>query len=97
MISMAHRDIAEIVRYTTDELAEPAEAAKQVDRLESAIASLTEMLLRSSPVVDQRLAAMGIRKLLIGNCLVFCTVSECAKTVTILRVLHSRRYWADLP
>lgn len=94
--SAAHRDLAEIVQYIAEELAEPIAAAKQVDRLENAIASLAVMPPRVSPVADERLAAMGVRKLLVDNYLVFRVVSECAAVVTVLRILHARRNWTDL-
>ncbi|HAI88012.1 MAG TPA: type II toxin-antitoxin system RelE/ParE family toxin [Firmicutes bacterium] len=96
MTSSAHRDLAEIVQYIAGELAEPITAAKQVDRLESAIASLAVMPSRTSPVADERLRAMGVRKLLVDNYLVFYVVSECAAAVTVLRILHARRDWEDL-
>ena len=96
MTSAAHRDLAEIVQYIAEELAEPITTAKQVERLESAIAGLAVMPSRVSPVADELLAAMGLRKLLVDNYLVFYVVSECAAAVTVLRILHARRNWTDL-
>ena len=61
MTSAAHRDLAEIVQYIAEELAEPITATKQVDRLENAIASLAVMPSRVSPVADELLAAMGLK------------------------------------
>ena len=83
-------------RCISQRTAEPLTAAKQVDRLESAIASLAMMPSRVWPVADERLAAMGVRKLLVDNYLVFYVVSECAAVVTVLRILHARTDWTDL-
>ncbi|RAV15535.1 type II toxin-antitoxin system RelE/ParE family toxin [Paenibacillus contaminans] len=52
--------------------------------------------IRSSLVRDERLARQGIRGLLVDSYIVFYTVSEKEKTVTIIRILYGKRNWNSL-
>ena len=45
---------------------------------------------------DERLSLNGIRRLLVDNYIIFFTINEFDKVVTIVRILYSRRDWIDL-
>lgn len=89
----AENDLYEIGRYISTELLEPETAQRVISRIADAITNLENMPYRNVLVNDTRLAQMGIRHLLVDNYLVFYTVAEEIKTVTIIRVLYNRRDW----
>lgn len=92
----AENDLFEIGSYIAKELLEPDIAKKVVGKIGDTILSLEEMHLRNSFIADERLALQGIRKILIDNYIVFYIVTEEHKTVTIIRILYSRRDWINL-
>jgi len=92
----AEDDLYEIGRYISKELLEPETARKVIARIADTISTLENMPLRNVLVDDERLAKIGIRKILVDNYIVFYIVVEENKTVTIIRVLYSRRNWQYL-
>jgi toxin ParE1/3/4 len=54
------------------------------------------MPLRNALVADERLSYKEIRKIIVDNYIVLYVVSEESKTVTIIRILYSRRHWLNL-
>ena len=92
----AEKDLHEIGNYIANELLQPNVALKAVGRIAEAIFSLEKMPLRNALVMDERLALQGIRKTIIDNYIVFYSVSEKEKKVTVIRILYSRRDWISL-
>jgi addiction module RelE/StbE family toxin len=92
----AEKDLYEIGVYISKELLEPETAKKVVSRIAKGISTLEEMPLRNALVADERLAYKGIRKIIVNNYIVFYIVTEENKTVTIIRILYSRRDWLNL-
>ena len=92
----AERDLHEVGTYIANELLEPEIAIKTIDKISDYILKLEEMPYRNAIVKDKKLALHGIRKIFIDNYIVFYIISEETKTVTIIRVLHSKRNWIDL-
>jgi addiction module RelE/StbE family toxin len=92
----AERDLFEIEYYISEELKEPDIAKKVIERISKVIFDLEEMPHRYSLVSDKRLATQGIRKLIVENYIVFYYISEECTTVTIIRILYSRRHWVNL-
>lgn len=92
----AENDLYEIGSYIAKELLEPDIAKKVVDKVGNAILSLEEIPMRNAVVADERLALQGIRKFIVDNYIVFYIVTEEHKTVTIVRILYSRRDWINL-
>ena len=68
-------------------------ALGMMDAIEEALADLADMPYKHSLVVDERLAAMGYRKLHIKNYIAFYTIDEEAAAVNVERVLYARRDW----
>lgn len=91
----ASDDLYEIARYIAEDLHEPQTARALVKRIQKAVYELTELPMRHAVVVDERLAALGIRKMLVESYLVFYTVTEGTQSVMVLRILHSRREWVN--
>lgn len=92
----AEEDLYEIGTYISKELLEPETAKKVISKIAKGINSLEDMPLRNSLVADEKLAYKGIRKIMMDNFIVFYIVTEESKTVTIIRILYSRRDWLNL-
>lgn len=92
----AERDLYEIGAYISKELLEPETAKKVISEIAKGINYLEDMALRNALVADDRLAYKGIRKIMVDNYIVFYIVTEESKTVTIIRILYSRRDWMNL-
>ncbi|NMM65082.1 type II toxin-antitoxin system RelE/ParE family toxin [Clostridium sp. P21] len=92
----AEEDLYEIGVYISKELLEPETAKKVISKIAKEINSLADMPLRNALVVDERLAYNGIRKIIVNNYIIFYVVNDESKTVTIIRVLYSRRDWLNL-
>lgn len=54
------------------------------------------MLYRYALVVDERLTALGIRKLIVENYIVFYVISKKDESVTVIRILYGKRDWEYL-
>lgn len=92
----AEKDLYEIGAYISKELLEPETAKKVISKIAKGINSLEDMPLRNALVADERLAYKGIRKIMMDSYIVFYIVTEENKTVTIIRILYSRRDWLNL-
>jgi addiction module RelE/StbE family toxin len=96
MTQPAMDDLQGTARYISKELREPAAAQKLVTKIRDAVMSLSEMPTRHALVTDERLAVLGIRKLLVENYIVFYVISEKDMVVTVVRILYGRRDWEQL-
>mgnify|MGYP005842077699 CR=1 FL=1 len=92
----AEKDLYEIGAYISKELLEPETAKNVVSKIAKGIKFLADMPLRNKLVDDDRLASKGIRKIMLDNYIVFYLATEESKTVTIIRILYSRRDWKNL-
>lgn len=92
----AERDLYEIMAYVSKELLEPNTAKKIISKIAEAIGSLEEFPLRNGLVADERLSHKGIRKIMVDNYIIFYIVTEERKTVTVVRILYSKRNWMGL-
>ncbi|MGE5543540.1 MAG: type II toxin-antitoxin system RelE/ParE family toxin [Bacillota bacterium] len=96
MTQPAANDLQGISTYIANELREPAIAKKLVGKIKEAVMSLVDLSTRHALVVDERLAAQGIRKFMVDNYIVFYVLSEKDATVTVVRILYGRRDWISL-
>lgn len=92
----AENDLRDIVRYIAAQLSAPLTALKMMDLIEESIMGLAIMPQKCSPVIDERLALMGYRKLPVKNYVVLFTIDEKAKVVDIERILYARRDWRQI-
>ena len=90
------RDLLDVLRYIAVELQEPATALRMVDTIDKIIESLSHMPHRCPLVDDERLAALGFRKLHIKNYIAFFTIDDESQAVYIERILYARRDWLHI-
>ena len=67
----AENDLRDIVRYISVSLSEPMAALKTMDSIEEAMQNLRNMPQKYPLVIDDRLAALGYRKLIVKNYMSF--------------------------
>ncbi|GAB1477452.1 type II toxin-antitoxin system RelE/ParE family toxin [Bacillota bacterium] len=92
----AEKDLRDIVGYIYAQLDAPVTALKMMDIIESAVRNLEDMPEKYPAVKDERLAAMGYRKLLVRNYIVFFTIDKSNKVVDVERILYVRRDWLGI-
>lgn len=92
----AENDLYNAALYISENLKNNAAAILFLDVAAEKISSLTDFPERNALVRDSFLAANGIRMQLINKYLAFYVIREETKSVTILRILHSRRNWISI-
>ena len=92
----AIEDLQNAVSYIANDLKNQVAAKKFIDESDRIIRSLSEMPERYPVVNDTMLAAQGIRIAQINNYLAFYVIRENTKSVSVLRILHSRRDWMNI-
>jgi toxin ParE1/3/4 len=93
---LAEVDLRNIADYIANELLDPSTARKMIAKIAEAVFQLEQMPFRNGLVRDERLAASGIRHILVDSYIVFYVVSEKEETVTIIRILYGKRQWSSL-
>ena len=89
----AQNEMYDIYRYISEELHDPAAAARRVSVIDENIQSLKENPARFPLVRDNYLASKGFRMIVVKNHLVFFIIREKEKTVSVMRILYGRRDW----
>lgn len=89
----AENDLWDIVRYISAQLSAPITAMEMLEIIEQALNGLAEMPHRAPAVADERLAAIGYRKLNVKNYIIFFSIDEKEKVIDVERILYSRRNW----
>ncbi|MCL1930818.1 MAG: type II toxin-antitoxin system RelE/ParE family toxin [Treponema sp.] len=93
---IAEEDILNTIIYIADVLKAPTAANNLLDEIEK-----HEEILENTPniyplVPDEYLAQNGLRFALIKNYLMFYTINEDEKVVTVIRFLYGRRDWKNI-
>ena len=93
---IAEEDILSKVKYISNILKNPVAANNLLDEIER-----YEEILENTPnifsyVSDNNLAKKGLKFIVIKNFLMFYTVNENDKSVTVIRFLYGRRDWKNL-
>ena len=94
--SLAKEDLISAITYISDVLKAPVSAEKLLDDIESESAVLAENPYLFPLSHGKHIAHRGIRHVMVKNYMLFYTVKEDAKTVTIIRMLYARRDWIQL-
>lgn len=89
-------DIQSAVLYISATLCNEQAAIKLLDDIDKRVSALSETPYINPLVKDSFLAANGIRFQMIGNYMAFYVIHEEEKTVSVIRVQHSRRDWISL-
>ncbi len=92
----AEDDLREIIGYIAARFGAPQTALDMLKAVEQALSDLADTPKKHQLVGDERLAAMGYRKLTVKNYCIFYTVDEKNKVIDAERVLYTRRDWAAL-
>jgi len=93
---IAEEEILNTVKYIADSLKAPTAANNLLDEIER-----HQEILENTPniypfVPDEYLAQKGLRFTMIMNYMMFYTVNEDEKLVTVIRFLYGRRDWITI-
>lgn len=92
----AQADLHNAALYIANTLNNKAAAMRLLDTAEDEISSLADFPERNPLVRDALLAANGIRVQAIKKYLAFYVVRNETNSVTVLRIIHSRRDWVSI-
>lgn len=95
-LPVALRDMAEIVRYISQELQNPAAAEALAEELISAAEAAREFPYAASLYFPVRPLRHEYRKLLVRKYLIFYWVNEQEKKITVARAIYARRDYGDM-
>lgn len=87
----AQRDLREIFKYIAIDLQSLQNATGQLDRLETAIASLDQMPERYRIYDNAKWRERNLRIMPVDNYLVFYIPDHNSETVTVLRIMYGGR------
>jgi len=93
---IAEEDILNTVKYIADVLKAPTAANNLLDEIER-----HEKILENTPYIypfvpDEYLAQKGLKFTMIKNYIMFYTINEEQKIVTVIRFLYGRRDWINI-
>lgn len=89
-------DLREIYSYIAFTLMVPETAQKQVNRIRKEVRSLDFMPFRYSLVDWEPWKSMGMHKVPIDNFVVYYTVDDGNRTVTVIRIFYAGRDTANI-
>lgn len=92
----AEHDLQSIIDYVSKELQNPSAAQSFLNKISNSLHYLKTLPKRFPLVNDIILANQGIRKTTVDNYLIFYSVSESLKRITIIRILYAKRNWKAL-
>ena len=90
-LPVARDDLRGIAEYISAELGAPEAAMRLAEKIVSAADSLSDFPYAYPVYVPVRPTAFEYRKISVENYLVFYTVDEASKTVTVMRIIYARR------
>ena len=90
-LPIAKNDMLEIVKYIADELKNPVAAENLADEFISSARRICEFPYSNNVYMPIKTLEYEYRRIIVKNYLMFYTVDESSKTVTIMRVIYSRR------
>jgi len=96
LMDSAQADMREIYRYISEDLHNPEAAVRRIKLLEKNIRSLKEMPAQFPLVSEDYLASKGVRIIVVKTHLIFFTIREDIKKVSVMRILYARRDWSRI-
>lgn len=84
-------DVRNIYSYISNELLEPASAKNTADRILKAVSSLSELPMRYPLYEKEPWQSRGLRKISVGNYVVFYLTNEETSMVIVLHVFYAGR------
>ena len=92
----AEIDLQNAAFYIANNLKNKTAANRLLDAVEKELSSLCDMPERNPLVRDSFLASNGVRMQMIKNYLAFYVIRKENSSVTVLRIVHSRRDWITI-
>lgn len=90
-LPIARDDLVEITEYISSELGSPDAAIRLAEKIVSTADSLSDFPYAYPVYVPVRPTFFEYRKIFVENYLIFYTVDEASKTVTVMRIIYARR------
>ncbi len=90
-LPVAKQDLTEIALYIKDELKNPSAAYNTVEKIVEAAQKLETFPYSNNVFTPVRPLKREYRKILVKNYMLFYTVDETEKLVTVSRVIYARR------
>ena len=90
-LSVAKNDMLEIVKYISEELKNPVAADKLADDFILSAERVCEFPYSNNVYRPIKPLETEYRRFIVNNYLMFYTVDETTKTVTVMRVIYARR------
>lgn len=95
-LPVALHDMSEISEYISKELKNPQAAVKLAEKFIESTEALRKFPYANQVYQPIRLLKYEYRKLIVDHYLMFYTVDEENKTITIMRVIYARRNYEDI-
>lgn len=92
----AEKDLVQIARYFRNQLLEPKLEAEFVRCVKKEVLSLQKRPQRFPLFLDQRLAVLGLRKVMAGDHMLVYFIDEASEKVEIVRILCAKREWISI-
>ena len=92
----AKKDIKESVDYIEFSLHNPSAADRLMDKIDEELENLEFNPYSCAVIDDPLLQTIGLRFCIVENYLLFYTVSEEEKSISVIRFLHGRRNWMSI-
>jgi len=92
----AEEDLLSTLQYITDILQSPIAASNLLDDVEEKIKILANNPLISPIEKDDYLNQKSIRHMKVKNYLIFYTINDELKEVSVIRFMYARRDWINL-
>lgn len=90
-LPIAKNDMLEIIKYISDELKSPVAAQKLAEEFIISAKRLCEFPYANNVYTPIKPLELEYRRIIVNNYMMFYTVDESSKTVTIMRVIYARR------
>lgn len=95
-LPIAKQDMADIVRYISHELKNPAAAERLAQDMIEAADRLTEFPYAAAAYHPMRPLKQEYRRLFVRNYVLFYSVDEAQKLITVVRVIYARREYEKI-
>lgn len=95
-LPIARQDMTDIVHYISHELANPAAAGKLAVAMTEAADRLTNFPYTNPAYHPIRPLKQEYRRLLVQNYIMFYSIDEAQKLITVLRVVYAQRDYGKL-
>ena len=90
-LPVAKNDMLEIVKYISEKLKNPVAAQNLAEEFISSAERICEFPYSNKVYTPIKPLEMEYRRIIVNNYLMFYTVDEPNKTVTVMRVIYARR------